>query len=246
MDFNEFYLTETVEEIYHATSINSLYNIIKDNSIKMTLSTGSDSLVNRGKYYYLSAMRVKYGNYAGGKYIGKEVVIDLNRNSIRDIAKIKSVDYWGKGFNKGMGSRDEQEERIMSDKSELSPLSKYVNSIHVYIGDKGNNISKEKLEYIRDESEKKGVRVYFYDKGEETAFKMQRKERSTTNFDRFVKGAEGGYKIVYKAKDGSHYVEDDIYIYKRERRRICKKGFRRIRSNVISRCKETQYSYIKS
>ncbi len=48
MNFTEFYLTEHTQALYHATHVKSLYEMIKSNSIKLTLSIEADSFVNKG------------------------------------------------------------------------------------------------------------------------------------------------------------------------------------------------------
>jgi len=213
MHFDEYYLKEEAQAMYHATNIDVLYNILKDNSIKFTLSMGADAKINKNKYYYLSTMRVKYGNYAsiGLNGLGYKVIINLNSSTIGHVAKIKSVEYWGKDFRSLAGNKDEQEERIMIDKPELSPLSKYVNEIHVYIGKLEDKSIVSKLIELAN---KDNVKIYFYDKGNETAFKMQRKEKSIKDFSNLnsePKVNEFEYNVVYKAKDGSKYVDVGNY-----------------------------------
>lgn len=219
MNFKEFYLREHTQALYHATFISNLYKMIKDNAIKLTYSTGADSSINRNKYYYLSAMTVKYGKYADTgmrmkKGIGHDVVLDLNGDAISRVAKIRNVDYWGK-------MNDEQEERIMMDKPQLSPFSKYVNSIHIYVGSDSSDVIINMLFFINDKAEKLGIDVYFYGEGNETAFKMQRIERATTDVSDLIQKPENvdleEYKLVIKYDDGK------IELYPRGQRTLSKK-----------------------
>lgn len=214
MNFTEFYLTEHTQALYHATYVKPLYEMIKSNSIKLTLSMGADSFVNKSKYYYLSAMRVKYGNYAGGdsERVGKVVILDLNGDAISRVAKIRNVDYWGKDFVGVKGYREEQEERIMMDKPELKPLNKYVNSIHVYVGGMDQYpVTMEHLFYINQNAD---VKIYFYGKGNETAFKMQRTEKAVTDLNKLYDESKfrnpRPYVLVFN-KDGIDRVGSSTY-----------------------------------
>jgi hypothetical protein len=187
MNFQEFYLNEGSDVLFHATNLDALIGMIEDNSIKFTLATGADSTVNRNKYYYLSTSRVKYGNYASGNRntINRNVVIDLNGKAINSVAKIKSTDYWGKDFH-SHGFKEEQEERILSDKPELKPLSKYVNGIYVYVPEESTGFLKKQLINISNIAPKIGVNIYFYGKGNENAFKMQRKEKAVVDVNKIL------------------------------------------------------------
>ena len=220
--FKEFYLTEATQALYHATYISNIKGMLESNSIKLTISTGADSEVNRNKYYYLSAARVKYGRYAlistYNKNIGYHVVIDLNGQAISSVAQIKSVDYWGKEFQKVSSYREEQEERILSDKSELKPLNKYVNGIHIYIGDNlSNDKYKSELLYINDRAKELNVNVYFYTKGNEQAFKSQQIKKSITDLHSIIDKNkldkdkyEKKYVIVYIEKDGTKHYDNRL------------------------------------
>lgn len=204
MKFKEFYLLEHTQALYHATHINQLYEMFKDDAIKLIFSSEADTKVNMNKYFYLSAMTVKYGKFAEAE--GHEVVIDLNGTSISNVAKIKNVSYWGE-----IG-KDEQEERIAMDKPKLSPLSKYINSIHIYIRDSDmeHTYLGNKLFYINDNAKRLGVNVYFYEEGNKTAFKMQRTERAITDLTKLIDKPNivdnERYKLIVHFKDGTHGV----------------------------------------
>lgn len=191
MKYNKYidlFLEKHQSELYHATNINALEKILEDNSIKLTFSKGADELGD--KPFYLSTMRSKYGNYADyyrgkGKGetwsheelkmrpaepqkrgVGYGVIITLNGDAIKSIAQVKSINYWGKEFAELHEFREEQEERIMSDKSELTPLKKYVNEIHVFIDPDylENKWNQKTLLNIKDLSKANSVPIYFYDK----------------------------------------------------------------------------------
>lgn len=197
-------LTESLAELYHATQIHSLLDILKSNSLKLTFAGGSqaDQQINKGKNFFLSTMRLKYGSYAGGftggdPSIQKSVVINVNATEVSRHDKIISVDYWGPEFKKAAvaaGNPDrteENEDRIISDKSELKPLRKYVNEIHIYVpfsnkeeSSKINEYLLNKLLEINEYSKNSNYpTMYFYIKGNETAFRTQQKSKSLRNLD---------------------------------------------------------------
>ena len=80
--------------------------------------------------------------------------------AVGDIAQVKSVEYWGKTFTKGTGKKEEQEERIFSNKSELAPLAKYVNAIHLFLNDLENKFTRQVFIDIRKFNT---VPIYIYD-----------------------------------------------------------------------------------
>jgi len=210
MNFKDFYLTEHTNALYHATSLHKFASMIKDNAIKLTMSSGSDATINQGKYYYLSAMRVKYGKYAGGSDVSYDTIIDLNGTSISHVARIRGVDYWGKEFSSSKTFREEQEERIMMDKPELAPMSKYVNSVHVYLAERylDNPSGLQLLSYLNETAPKTGLKVYYYSKGNETAFRMQRTERAIMDLSEFLSSynLDDVYYMVYKRDDGTEFI----------------------------------------
>lgn len=214
MNFIEYYLQETTQEIYHATNIYNLADMVKDNAIKLVLAQGADNssdvVKGKKKYYYLSAMRVKYGHYAGDKYkdVVKSVIINLNGFAISDVARIVSVNYWGKEFVKLKDFREEQEERILSDKDAFKPISKYVNSVHIYVGNINDHGLKDAF-YISNNAPKIGLGVYFYGKGNETAYKMQRTEKAVKDLHELYDENElknkfkEVYYVIFKSDDGT-------------------------------------------
>ena len=128
-----------LQDLFHVTNESNLLQILKDDSLKLAFAGGTqaDLNLNRGYSFFLSTMRQKYGNYA--RNIGKEtgyikyhVVIHLDGRAITAAGfKVFPVDFWGQG-----PEYSEQEERIVSNKDELTPLKKFVKDIHVYIPEK--------------------------------------------------------------------------------------------------------------
>jgi len=186
-EYIDLLLEKHLSELYHATYPMAVLKMLKDNAVKLTFQQGADTMSK--KSFYLSTMRTKYGNYAdyysgkgkgetheyfpklkttpaepGKRGVSKTAVVNINGDTVRDVAKVKSVDYWGKAFHDG-GMREEQEERIFSDKPELSPLAKYVNAIHIFIDfEKDGKFSRQILIDIHNFNT--SVPIYFYDNPE--------------------------------------------------------------------------------
>jgi hypothetical protein len=97
--------------VYHATTLDSAFNIIKDGKFILSNSIGNRIEAKHapdGYPYYLSTTRSKTGAYhSGGDY---KVVFVLDGNFYNQHHKSNPVSYWG-GRAK---HRDEAEDRIFS------------------------------------------------------------------------------------------------------------------------------------
>ena len=172
------------EDLYHATYENELLNILKNNAIKLAFvgGTQADQEVNKGYPFFLSAMRSKYGNFARGRYdstsITYNVVIHLDGRALQAAGyKTFWVDYWGGG-----PMRSEQEERIASNKDEITPIGRFIKDVHVYVKNTketiSNSHSSERLHEIDRMAHKFPFPIYFYLHDQEQAFKAQRTEKA--------------------------------------------------------------------
>lgn len=187
--FKTFLLNEKHQhELYHATSIKSALQMLHTNSLNMTFATDLEHQhAARGQRYYLSTSRAKFSNYAdqykgsGSKRgVSYNVMVNINAQALRGAgAQVKSVEYWGPEFRKVDGFREEQEERIFTNKPRLEPLEKFVNSIHIYIDPEETNkyTISQALEISRIEN--KSVPVYFYT--DKNAYMGQRTEKAVKN-----------------------------------------------------------------
>ena len=191
-------ITEThLRNLFHVTDYVSLSSILKDNAIKLTFVHGTrpDIEINKGFHFYLSTMRQKYGNYARNigtvpqKQIRYPVVINLNGHAlVANGFKVFSVDYWGLGPN-----YSEQEERVGSNGDEITPLKKYVDSIHVYIDEEVYTKNSSKSIYVTNLLELDelahglSIPIYFYKSEDKEYFRQQRIERAKTTIqDMFI------------------------------------------------------------
>jgi hypothetical protein len=169
-------LTEVhLQDLYHATNHGVLINILKDNAVKLAFAGGTDSdqRLNRGKQYFLSTMRQKYGNYAQRSNDFYDVIVHINGRAATAAGfKVYPVNYWG-----AIGVDSEQEERIVGDKDELTPLNKFVIDIYVLIDIKvKHSFTLERYHQLFELAKKANVPIYFYT--DVPAFRSQRKEKS--------------------------------------------------------------------
>lgn len=158
-DSNKQCILERVfqDELYHATTLNNLYKILKQDALNLSFTSFSDvsadSLVNKEKHFFLSMSQDKYGRYArADKRIDLshkppyDVVFNMNTNMIGSFGKLIDVNYWG-DLRRDYDD-DEKEIRLVSNKQSLTPLEKYINSIHVYVDKYDNNSKDFRNEYI--------------------------------------------------------------------------------------------------
>jgi hypothetical protein len=194
-------LTEALDQMYHATDIWKLVNILKSDTLKFTYADASkgESMMSREYPFYLSTSREKYGGYARGHKYGMHLstVIVLNGKALERTRGIKifDVDYWGGNSGERGREHNETEERVVSTNQKLVGLGKYVQEIHVYCyrstfdPDK-NNASRcyrniHHVYYpIIEFGKELNIPIYFYvensSKKIASAFKMQRRDMALT------------------------------------------------------------------
>lgn len=103
MSFKSFYLTESLEKVYHALDTRSLIEILKNNSLELSPNVSNvETEMGNDKYYFLSTMRNKSGTYFLGvskdtKFPMKDVYIELDYDYLKSRMKSGPVDYWKAG-----------------------------------------------------------------------------------------------------------------------------------------------------
>ena len=143
-------------------------------------------------------MRVKVGSYAfraSEKKPRMAAILNINADEVSRHEKIISIDYWGPEFKKAAREKnnfeqtEENEDRIISDKSELKPLKKYVNEIHVFVPfssgtEKGVNeyLVNQIIEINEYAKNSSYPPIYFYLENE-SAYKSQQKSKALRNLD---------------------------------------------------------------
>lgn len=169
MSFKSFYLTESLEKVYHALDTRSLIEILKNNSLELSPNVSNvETEMGNDKYYFLSTMRNKSGTYFLGvskdtKFPMKDVYIELDYDYLKSRMKSGPVDYWKAG-RKG----SEEEERFWSDSDHISNVSKFIKKIHVLLR-KDERDLENPPKYILDlywQAKFKKLPIYFYDKSQ--------------------------------------------------------------------------------
>jgi hypothetical protein len=236
-------LEKHLSELYHATYPSAVLKMLKDNAIKLTFQQGADTMSN--KSFYLSTMRTKYGNYAdyyhgrgigkrdtgfpkwetipaepGKRGVSKTAIVNINGDTVRDIATVKSVDYWGKAFHSG-NMKEEQEERIFSDKPELAPLAKYVNAIHLFIGTKEDNKFRHQM-LIDIHNFSTSIPIYFYDNPEYFMSQIESRALSYIQIEKLLGTVDMSdeEKADYNSQEryyGNDNIEAMLQIYRGEK-----------------------------
>jgi hypothetical protein len=179
-------ICEALEDLYHSTGIDSMLNILKDDSIKLTFGAGSEAEtpIMKGRHFFLSMMRQKVGNYARGRASYKlypsniSCIIHLDGVKLSKNYKIGPVDYWGGGRE-----RSEQEDRLVSNNDQIPQATKYIKDVHIYIPP---DLEKEKLSVatlieLDKLSKQKNVSIYYY--SDINYFMQHRTSGATTNIN---------------------------------------------------------------
>jgi len=136
-------ITESVsDEVYHFTRPDQMLEILKTNKINLspTFGISADSSLNHNKLYSLSLTTSKNTTigYKGTKTPEYICRIQFSGRELNYNFKSKHVDYWQssrdpktyKDLSLDMIShKDEMEERILSDRDNISPASRYIISI---------------------------------------------------------------------------------------------------------------------
>lgn len=137
--YNLFFEKTFPSELYHGTSLEKLFDIVRDDKILLSYTgvDGADKEVNEDADFFLSMSYQKYGRYLN---LGNEkvsgmvdhsgtVILVMDTNSLQSRGKLIDVDYWA--------SRDyadnEKEVRYISNERDLTDVSKFVKEVHVYL-----------------------------------------------------------------------------------------------------------------
>lgn len=168
------YITERLTSIvYHFTNFNNLLNILKTDEFVTTsvLGSGADYDVNKGKFFFFSTTRSRNQGYVNG-----DVKLVLNGDLLNRRYSGVAMDYWGYDFRKA-GTRQEMEDRLITDESTIPNATKYILEIHILNDKKHSYIpSKQKISELWIACKRANIPLYFYD--ERKYFNHQFKEKS--------------------------------------------------------------------
>jgi hypothetical protein len=157
-------INEAMSDVmYHFTHVNSAISILKSNSINFTAVHGikADREKNYGKFYFLSLSSTRSAKDGYGKTItnnGVRLTLDgralVNNHHITN----KRIDFWDNNrTSSGVKTKDEMEERIISDSDSIGPANKYIKIIEVINGE------PNELWQLKKWADKLNIPVYAYD-----------------------------------------------------------------------------------
>lgn len=216
--------------LYHTTGVTDILSILKENKFRLTPAYGTDTdqQYQKGKLYFLSASRIKHGGYARSVFSSGTVTLELDGKRLGDNYESVNVDYWGDEFRdsawksgdiKRFMRYDENEERLITNDPEIEPASKYIKSIHVFVGNSDSSSKRQsKLVQLENMSEDLDVPAYFYVDSEN--FKTQQTKRAYSSPSKIFGGEVevGEYEKktprVYGSKYG--YIEGVIDILQKK------------------------------
>lgn len=189
--------------LYHITDVGRAINILKENKFRLTPAFGTDADLGlqKGKLYFLSTSRIKYGGYSRSLGDKGYVNIELDGRKLGNNHQSVNVDYWDdeirniawqKGNIQQYLKYDENEERIVTDEPEITPADKYIKSLHVSVGDPSDvkENMKEKHFRLQKLANKYTISAYFYTNFEN--WKKQIEARAYTDLDALFREEEYG------------------------------------------------------
>ena len=168
--------------LYHFMFSHYVLDMLQKNKLNMVAAIGKDSdyKINKNKFFYLSTTRSKSSGFRKGD---SKIVFD--RRKLKPRYKITPVDYWNwpksdkddtPTYISSMQSL-EQEDRIITDTPSIPNAKDYILGIHMYVGNKIRNISKQ----IIDICEKENIPIFIYNNRQN--FYNQIKPVDYTNYE---------------------------------------------------------------
>lgn len=161
IDMIENYLmVEGLQKVYHATSYESMLNILIQDEIKLTPNMSTvERAINDKYFYFLSTMRNKTGSYLLGistsvNHPMHSIYMVLNADKLSNNLKHMPVDYWGLDTLKS-----EEEERFFSNRDVILNASTYIESIHVLLRVK-SKVQKSILSMMGNDSSNEDTYKY--------------------------------------------------------------------------------------
>lgn len=189
------------DKVWHYTRPTSMLDILKTNKINLTPSFGmsADKALNYNKNFSLSLTTTKNPNIGFNSGYNKtdRVRIEFDGRELNYNFKSKHVDYWQyprtKDFTSGNGSSyDEMEERIISDKSEIKPITRYIKAIEVFI-EVGNNRFIQTYKDVKKYADELNIPCYFYVTNKDFSYSITKNAVDINNYE--SREVDDDYKI---------------------------------------------------
>ncbi|PNX49203.1 MAG: hypothetical protein BV459_00590 [Thermoplasmata archaeon M11B2D] len=181
--------------LYHTTYAANAANILDKDKFVLSVAVNhprEEEIANSGKrvrLFYLSTSRSKLGSYQDtGGVTGVTFVLDGKK--ISNNFSGKSIDYFsGSGSGSGNIFDGELEDRIVSDKPEITHASKYITEVHLLLGENLVHSSGSVLPGVKPDlfillknlAKKRNIPFYMYTNRKH--FLLQNKKEAYTGID---------------------------------------------------------------
>jgi hypothetical protein len=143
--------------LYHYGNPDSILNILKTNTIKLSssLAKNIEKDYTKGKYFYFSTTRSRVGSYHFSHGMKESlthtaILLKLDGRALSNITTGTPTDYWGRDFRNVAPTKHEMEDRILSDKPTIPNASKYIISVECFYNEQRQNRSNARHNPIRD------------------------------------------------------------------------------------------------
>lgn len=211
--------------LYHVTDLGRTVNILKEDKFRLTpaFGTGSDMEKQKGKLYFLSTSRIKYGGYTRSLADEGYVNMELDGRKLGHNYESVNVDYWGGDFRNVAWQKgdmqqflryDENEERIITDDAEIKPATKYIKSLHVMVGKDVKERKKKKYKKLGDLAKKNSTAIFFYTNPKH--WKKQWKEKADNSVSEIFGEIEGEYEDTGRPRvyGAPSYITGAVEVFK--------------------------------
>lgn len=189
------YEIASLQTLYHYTDINSLYNILKANRLRLIsverVSDAEKHVGSSNKLFFMSFTRSKVGGYHyrtswGANY---SVLLELDYDVLRQNNKIIPVDYWGANFRKTDQSMNEMEERVVSNKQFIPLKPGMIKAAHIMVKNFDDRHSY-KLRRILIDLKKRNIKGYVYNNRDSWLSMRSQRAMKKEEILPFIKGQE--------------------------------------------------------
>lgn len=189
------YLQEKMSSIvFHKTGISNALKILNDNRFRLSVAIGTEAerRLNKDKTYFLSVARSPLSSYVAQEPMTGDLYFVLDGNKLNQKYKSFPIDYWGPEFRKIDPTKNEMEDRLVSDEQFIKNAKDYIKEIHVFVEftRTGTDISGNKktdrrvvngpqfrsLQQVYSVAKKNNIPVYFYK--DEQSFRSRNKTKS--------------------------------------------------------------------
>jgi hypothetical protein len=185
------------QDLYHYTSLKNIESILHHNKFSLVRPRVTDELEQRlnnrlnnayRDMYYFSTSRSKFGGFPanimdGGSRVPRNkctrtaCMIHLDGIKLGQKYRIRHVEY---------GDTTEQEDRVMSSTSDISPASRYIIDVHIQIPTgRVEEWMMEMFTSIQESAEKINVPIYWY-YNQPQAYTQQRTSKAYRDIDKLL------------------------------------------------------------